>query len=305
MLEGRLRRAEENKTNKIFGVFMCKLKSICFFCLPLSIIILFVGCMSVTNNIKVNESSQVIKETFTSKSLNKEMKFNIYLPKGYNNRIKYPVLYLLHGYTDNEDKWMPILNLQEVVDNLIINNKITPLIIVMPQIDNSFGLNSDKSINISNIYTAGLYEDYLYKDLITYIDKKYSTIKNKNSRFIGGLSMGGFAALHLAFIHPDLFSKVGGHSPALLNESWLYPTDQIRNERDPIKLATKKNIKSLKVYLDCGDKDSFKFFTGCAQLYKVLQENNVASEYHFNNGEHNDAYWKENSEKYLLFYAGK
>lgn len=233
------------------------------------------------------------------------MNVNIYLPKGYTKKIKYPVLYLLHGYTDNEDAWMPNLKLKETADRLIDADKITPLIIVMPQIDNSFGVNSDKIMNMSLKFSAGMYEDYLYKDVIPYIDKKYSTLKDKNNRYIGGLSMGGFAALHLAFTHTELFSKVGGHSPAFIDDMWLYPSDEARNERDPMQIASKANLGSLKVYLDCGDKDSYKFYVGCEQLYTLLQAKGVSSEYHLNSGEHNGEYWITNGENYLLFYAGK
>lgn len=268
-------------------------------------ILFFVGCVHTSKSIQIASSSQVLKKKFYSRSLAQNMNFNIYLPNGYNKKNKYPVLYLIHGYSDNEDKWMPNLQLNEQADLLIENERIVPLIIVMPQIDNSFGINTDKVMNQSDAFTAGLYEDYLYKDLIPYIDKNYSTIKNKDGRFIGGLSMGGWAALHLAFIHTDMFSKVGGHSPAFIDASWLYPTFDIRTRRDPIKLASEKDLTSLKVYLDCGDKDSFKFYEGCNQLYTILQSNGVTSEYHLNDGEHNDTYWKKNSEKYLLFYAGK
>ena len=263
------------------------------------------GCISINSKAEIIYESQVKKVTFRSKSLGKSMRFNIYLPKSYKNGKKYPVLYFLHGYTDNEDAWMPDLKLKETADRLIENDKIKPLIIVMPQIDNSFGINTDELINMSLDFSAGKYEDYLYKDLIHYIDSNYNTIKNRNSRYIGGLSMGGFAALHLAFRHINLFSKVGGHSPAFIEALWLYPNEELRNERDPIKIALKENLKSIQVYLDCGDNDSFKFYNGCNQLYTILQLKGVHSEYHLNSGEHNAEYWIANSEKYLLFYAGK
>jgi len=180
-------------------------------------------CTSIPDKVPVLNESQVNKVTFYSKAVKNDMRFNIYLPKGYNRKAKYPVLYLIHGYTDNEDRWIPNLNLKAAADKLIDEDKITPLIIVMPQINNSFGINTDKIMNMSLKFSAGLYEDYLYKELIPYIDKNYHTLKNKRARYIGGLSMGGFAALHLAFRHPDMFSKVGGHSPAFIEDMWLYP----------------------------------------------------------------------------------
>jgi enterochelin esterase-like enzyme len=271
------------------------------------------GCDKKAEYTQENESSQLIKISFESRSLEKEMNVNIYLPRGYNTETKYPVLYMIHGYKDNEDCWMPNLELNTTADRLIDSNMITPVIIVMPQIDDSFGINTDKTKIFSDSFTTGMYKDYLIKDLISYIDDNFYTINNRDGRYIGGLSMGGYAALYLAFTYPDMFTKVGGHSPAVVPESepvsgltrWLYPTKELREERDPIYLASQKDLQLLKVYLDCGDRDDFEFYRGCEQLYNVLQLKGISSEYHFNEGEHNAAYWIANSEQYLLFYAGK
>jgi enterochelin esterase-like enzyme len=249
--------------------------------------------------------SRVTKITVYSAALEKNMRVNVYVPANYDARKKYPVLYMLHGYTDTEDCWMPNLRLRQTADTLIAEGRIDPLIIVMPEIDNSFGINTDKIINMSLSFSAGSYEDYLYKDLVPYIDKNYGTIRNKSGRYVGGLSMGGFAALHLAFVHDDMFSKVGGHSPAFIEDMWLYPDAETRNERDPILIAGKKDLGKLRVYLDCGDRDSFKFYVGCEKLASVLAKKGTSCEYHLNPGEHTKEYWIENSEAYLLFYAGK
>jgi len=268
-------------------------------------IITFCGCntsspVSDTVETKLTTSS-LEKVTLSSKALKKDMKLNIYLPNGYSSTDKYPVLYVMHGYGSNEDLWMPDLKLDKKADELIASNKIRPLIIVAPQIDNSYGINS----------SLGSYEDYLYKEVVSFIDSKYSTITSKDGRYIGGISMGGCVSLHIAFSHPDLFSKVGGHSPALFVEGsvsgilqWLYPNEDLRKERDPIYIARNKELEALEVYLDCGDKDSYKFYEGCDELYKVLQDKGVESQYHLNSGAHDGAYWEANLEKYLLFYAG-
>jgi enterochelin esterase-like enzyme len=200
---------------------------------------------------------------------------------------------------------MPNLGMKDNVDRLIDNNAINELIIVMPEIDNSFGINTDKIKNLPSMFSAGKYEDYIISELIPFIDKNYRTIPNRNGRYIGGLSMGGWAALHLAFIHDDMFSKVGGHSPALINDNWIYPNFEERNKKDPILIALNKDLKPLSVYLDCGNNDSFKFYEGCEELYKALQSKGITSEYHLNSGGHDDGYWKENIDNYLLFYSGK
>ncbi len=261
--------------------------------------------------------TSIKKVTLSSKILKQDMKLNIYLPKGYSSNNKYPVLYMIHGYTGNEDTWMPDLKLDKKADELIDSNKIKPLIIVTPQIDNSYGLNtsqttrrlgSDPKVSLYE----GMYEDFIYKEVVSFIDSNYSTITSKDGRYIGGLSMGGCVALHLAFSHSDMFSKVGGHSPALFVKevpdsiyAWLYPNEGLQNERDPLFIAQNKDLKELNIYLDCGDNDSYKFYIGCDRLYKILQDKGVKSQYHLNSGAHDGVYWEENSEKYLLFYAGK
>ncbi len=263
------------------------------------------------------EASQLKRIAIDSKLLKKKLNVNLYLPKGYGSGEKYPVLYMLHGYSGNEDGWMPGLRLNDKADELIESGRIRPLIIVSPQIGNSYGINSSKETRTLGTppnasLDEGMYEDYLYKELVTYIDSNYSTIDSRDGRFIGGLSMGGFAALHIAFSHIDMFRKAGGHSPALFIDGfpnnlgqWLYPAEDVRRNRDPVYIAQDKDLKSLEVYLDCGDKDGYRFYEGCEKLYKILQSKGVKSEYHLNPGLHDGAYWETNAEKYLLFYAGK
>ncbi len=271
---------------------------------------------SVESTVDQKMVDRYTKITVSSNALQKDMRVNVYLPKEYNEKNKYPVLYLIHGYTGTEDTWFPGLQVETKADELIEKNELEPLIIVAPQIDNSYGINSEvfsveKGIPSSH-FTTGMYEDYLYKDLIPYIDANYSTITSKEGRYIGGLSMGGWVALHMAIAHIDMFSKVGGHSPAIFLDgysgsamSFVYPTEKIRNERDPIRVAETKDLTSLKVYLDCGDNDSYEFYEGCEQLDKILKSKGVDSQYHLNTGAHDGAYWGANIENYLKFYAGK
>ncbi len=301
------------------------LQKISIFILIIILVSMTIGCSqkegvvgtaaTATSENTQNVSKSITKISFSSKALNKEMKVNIYLPKGYSDKNKYPVLYLIHGYTGNEDSWMPDLQLDKKADALIDRNEIVPLIIVAPQIDNSYGINSTKdSVErgiTSTYFSIGMYEDYLYKELVPYIDTNYSTISSREGRYIGGLSMGGWVALHMAFTHLDMFSKVGGHSPAIFLDgytggamSFVYPTNELRNERDPLRVAENKDLTSLKVYLDCGEQDSYKFFEGCDKLNKILESKGVDSKYYLNQGEHDGAYWEANIEKYLMFYAG-
>ncbi len=251
-----------------------------------------------------------------SRKLNKSMNINIFVPDDYDPQESYPVLYLLHGYGNSYQGFLPNLNLDNLAQRMINEGKIVPLIIVAPHIDNSFGLNSSPVAETlgdepQQAFYKGLYRDYLMFEVIPYIERHYSTCTDRSYRFIGGASMGGFAALHAAFHYPELFSKVGGHMPAVLLDSscreftsWVYPDHETRMERDPIALTSVQDLAGLEVYLDCGEDDSFQFFTGAKRLHQVLQAHGYQSQYHQYSGGHNDEYLQQHMQDYLLFYAG-
>lgn len=254
---------------------------------------------------EISSAPHVQRVTFHSETLNRDYAFNIYFPPGYEDGGSYPVLYMLHGTGGNENQWMPDLGLDAAADRLIAENKIHPLVIVTPQIGSSYGLNTEE---------RGRYSDYLLEELIPYIDAHYSTDASGQSRYIGGLSMGGWAALHHAFLQPELFSKAGGHSPALWIDywgetgdlrQWLYPDEETRLARDPLSLADSKELPGLSVYLDSGQGDGYRFYEGAEILYNKLLDKNVSVEYHLWPGGHNQEYWSSHVEDYLLFYAGK
>jgi enterochelin esterase-like enzyme len=248
--------------------------------------------------------------------LSKSMNINIFVPDDYDPQECYPVLYLLHGYGNSYQGFLPNLKLDYLAQRMINEGKIVPLIIVAPNIDNSFGLNSSSSTEMlgdapQQAFYKGLYRDYLIFEVIPYIERHYSTYTDRSYRFIGGASMGGFAALHAAFHYPELFSKVGGHMPAILLDSscreftsWVYPDQEARMERDPIALTSVQGLAGLEVYLDCGEDDSFQFFTGAKLLHKALQAHGYRSQYHQHPGGHDDEYLQQHLQDYLLFYAG-
>jgi enterochelin esterase-like enzyme len=264
------------------------------------------------------QKSEISQITFHSTALNHDMRMNVYLPKGYSQAQQYPVLYLIHGFSGNETDWISGLTAGNTADQLIAAGEITPLIIAAPEMDNSYGLNSADTYKPGDPNTLyyGMYEDYLYKDVITYIDSHYSALADRGSRWIGGLSMGGFISMHTAFAHPDLFSKAGGHSPALFMDDWstvggenglkpfIYPTNELREQRDPLRMAEKADLSQLSVYLDCGKEDSYKFYEGAGKLSEILKAKGVSVQYHLNPGKHDGGYWQTHVKDYLLFYAG-
>ena len=162
-----------------------------------------------------------------SKALDTQKFVKIYTPYGYSKKSKYPVLYMFHGGGGDHHSWMPRLGLNLRLDQLIQERAINPLIIVAPQMGQG--------------YAGGGNEEFLSSELIQYVDSNYSTEPSRECRYIGGISMGGFIALHLSFTHPELFSKVGGHSPYLYSEAGV--NDAVEN---PLITAKSMDLTYLK-----------------------------------------------------------
>ena len=251
-----------------------------------------------------------IEDKIFSKALNKEMKLSLFIPSEYKN-IKLPVLYFLHGRTGNH-KLIEQLNIETIANKIISEKKIEPFIIVCPDMDNSRGINSSNEYKELKgkygIVNKGRYEDYLITEVIPYIDDNYNTISNKENRYIGGVSAGGYIALHNGIRHQELFSKVGGHMPAIDlkfedEDECYFQNENMWHKYNPIELAQNNNIDGIEFYLDDGKQDEGKFYLACEKLNNIFIEKKIKSEFNLFNGHHDSEYIFENLEKYLIFYA--
>ncbi|RDU38257.1 hypothetical protein DRW41_01415 [Neobacillus piezotolerans] len=161
---------------------------------------------------KGRDSSVKIVESITSQALvhddtpkQNKLTYKIYLPKGYDSKREdgYPVIYLLHGSSGNENSWD---GFWATLDNMIEEGIVEPVIAVVPSTGNSYWVDSEK---------FGHYEESMINDLIPHIDKKYNTKSERESRFISGFSMGGYGALRYSLVYPELFSGAILLSPAI------------------------------------------------------------------------------------------
>jgi len=159
----------------------------------------------------------------------------IYLPPGYETSDKdYPVVYLMPGLGATERWWacgefspafslmgIAVQNVPEegfagMIDGLIADGKMRPMIIVMPDISTAYG-----GSFCVNSALNGNHEDYIVNDIIPYIDANYRTLPSRDSRGIAGHCMGGYAAMYLSMRHPDVFGAVASHSGTLLTAGLL------------------------------------------------------------------------------------
>ncbi|MEO8192888.1 MAG: alpha/beta fold hydrolase [Gemmatimonadales bacterium] len=141
----------------------------------------------------------------------------VYLPPSYSKQPakRYPVVYLLHGFAADHRAFMKgayqNLNIRISMDSLIKAGAAREMIVVTPSARNFF----DGSF-YSNSVTTGNWEDFIVRDLVGYVDRKYRTIRNRSGRGLAGHSMGGFGTLRVGMRHPETFSALYALSPCCL-----------------------------------------------------------------------------------------
>jgi S-formylglutathione hydrolase FrmB len=144
---------------------------------------------------------------------------SIYLPPQYaaEPARRFPVIYLLHGFSADHTAFIAgryqDLNVRISMDSLIAAGKVQPMIVVTPSARNRF----DGSF-YANSPTTGNWEDFVAKDLVRHIDRRYRTIPRASSRGLAGHSMGGYGALRVGMRNPGVFSAIYLLSPCCLSD---------------------------------------------------------------------------------------
>ncbi|MFL5805553.1 MAG: alpha/beta hydrolase [Roseiflexaceae bacterium] len=224
---------------------------------------------------------RIVRARITSAYLGKQQDYRVYLPPCYAQQRdrRYPVVYLLHGAGRDDGHWDDV-GVDEAADPLIVSGQIPPLLIVLPDGNRTYGPPTGDPPPFAG---------FLVQELIPHIDGAYRTRPDREHRAIGGISLGGAWALLLAARYPEIFSAVGGHSPAIGTLNGINP--------DVDALVTEK----LRIYLDVGAQDSLKRPT--AAFDAALTQAHGPHEFHVYPGGHIEAYWTSHLEEYLHFYA--
>jgi enterochelin esterase-like enzyme len=148
---------------------------------------------------------------------NNQSDYYVYTPPGYNpkSRESYPVLYLLHGYSDAADGWTQVGKANFILDSLIASGKAKPMIVVMTLgYGNMAVLKPGRTPELSE-QNYDLYQKALVTEVIPQIEANYHVSKKREDRAIAGLSMGGHESLFTGLTHPELFAWIGTFSAGL------------------------------------------------------------------------------------------
>jgi enterochelin esterase-like enzyme len=209
--------------------------------------------------------------------------YRVYLPPCYNDQPKrrYPVLYLIHGQSYNDDQW-DRLGADEIVDKLVAAGEIPPFMIVMPY-DRYGGQPTE-----SNFGKA------VVEVLIPFIDQNYRTWTNRQNRAVGGLSRGAGWAVHLGISQWEKFGALGAHSLAVFHTDAIF----MRTWLDSIPPDSMPRI-----YLDIGERDRPAILESAVWFENLLNEKDIPHEWYLFAGFHNEEYWQEHLEQYLRWYV--
>ena len=250
------------------------------------------------------QAGKVVTDSLQSVVLGAQVKYNVYLPDSFDKSERlYPVVYLLHGLSDDYQAWVRKGNMRTVVDELMGTGEASEMVIVMP---NAGGPDIHHTWNGYFNMPGWNYEDFFFQEFLPKVEAKYRVIGDKGHRAVMGLSMGGGGSVVYAQRHTDMFSSCYAMSAWLDNHS-----DEVRSENGPKDClyyvgeavrehsaldfidnadeATLQRLRTVAWFIDCGD-DDFLLDINVA-FYQKMRDHKVKSELRVRNGVHDWEYW--------------
>ena len=250
--------------------------------------------------------------SFQSAALGREVTYVVDLPASYESSPgrHYPVVYALHGLFEGSGFWER-RGLAAILTKLREGGALPEFLVVAVDGGNSFFANAK----------AGRYEDMVTKDLLAHVEATYRVVPGRAGRALLGISMGGYAALHVAFDQPRLFAAVATHSAMLLeqvpsaeqgagrwhmaafNAVFGNPIDlALWAENDPLACARKVDPKAVPaLYFDCGSEDRYGLESGNRDLHRILEERGIPHTFELAPGDHGYDFVRARIEKSLGF----
>lgn len=280
--------------------------------------LLWLGCKEdepVTPSLRLLENQKMYSTLFDN-----DITYAVLLPEGYDTSTdNYPVVYLLHGFGDTERAWYTSGGLQYYIDQYA--GDIVPMIYVMPAAYYSYYINK-----FSGDYP---YMDMMTDELVPTIDSLFRTVKDKSARAVMGYSMGGYGALILPSLNPDVFTvgvslsmsfrtdeQYMAEPQDVFNSQWANlfggfgatGTDRLTAyylQHSPFHYFGNGDLTrfaGLKFLIDCGDNEETLSITS-DELHAFMQDHAIKHEYRVRNGGHSFEYWKKSYPEAFRFIS--
>ncbi len=264
----------------------------------LSLLCSLIACITTVQSYAAKVDTAEVFST----AMQKKIKTVTIIPDAYENtrQLNYPVLYLLHGYSDSYAGWI------NKSPNIALLADQYNIIIICPDGGySSWYFDSPEEANFR-------YETFVANELVSWTDENYRTIRKPKGRAITGLSMGGHGGLFLGFKHQDIYGAAGSMSGGVdlrpFPENWElakrlgdyaeYP--ERWEENSVINLTHLLKNDNLKIIIDCGADDFF--YPVNVMLHKKLLERNIDHDFISRPGRHNWEYWSKAIYSQVIFF---
>lgn len=240
----------------------------------------------------------VSKVWYDSATAGFSRRMTVYTPAGYETsgkKVKYPVLYVLHGVGGDEDAWQTQGRACQILDNLIAEGRAKPMIAVFTNgniSQSAAPLENGDGYNIPTMQLPrtmdGAFEQ-AFPEIVNFIDSRYRTIAKKESRAICGLSMGGFHSLYISLNYPDMFNYVGLFSAAVGTDNEKNPTPLYKDFDKKVDTFFAK--KPAYYFIAIGKTDFL--YKANAEYRALLDQKNIQYEYLETDGGHIWRNWRK------------
>ncbi|MCB0670195.1 MAG: prolyl oligopeptidase family serine peptidase [Saprospiraceae bacterium] len=257
---------------------------------------------SITNELYTPDGITCL--SLKSSNLRGRGEVTIYLPRNCRRQNNLPFIILLHGVYGSHFSWLFQAGAHLVLERMLNANAAHPFMLVMP----SDGLMGDGTGYLP--HKEGNYEKWIVEDVIEAINYHFDEITADSLSFISGLSMGGYGALRLGMIYPDLFSGISAHSAITdLQDYQTFIDEDFHNYLSPeliegasildIAILNRSHLPPFR--FDCGDQD--RLIESNRRLNRQLTDAGIPHDYREFPGIHNYEYWTEHIADSISFFS--
>lgn len=252
-------------------------------------------------------AGSIVTDTVHSQVLGASVACNVYLPSGFkeNPDRKYPIVYLLHGLSDDYRAWRDKGQMQRVADELIETGEACEMVIVMP---NAGGPDTHNTWNGYFNMPGWNYEDFFFQELIPTVEHRYRAIGDKRHRAVMGLSMGGGGSTVYCQRHPEMFASCYAMSAWLdyrenrdvdagTEKDKRYFVCQAVQQHSALDFleradeGTRAKLRTVKWFFDCGDDDFLLELS--MRIHMQMRQAGIKDELRVRNGTHDWEYWHQ------------